>query len=175
MARCKLQETVNFAFRASTTAFVVAPEFVVNYESRVQAMSRPTYRAIKTHCENKEPAIVFAPTRKHAKQRALELLSAAMRDNDEGYFRSVSEDENVLEQLSEKIESDAGVKRDDFWHRRHRGVIQSRKTSAVLSIPECNAYFVDDLRLGVRVDFTTKSKTRRRFGDITLRCRVLPP
>merc|ERR1712216_927433 len=48
---------------------------VVNYESRVQAMSRPTYRAIKTHCEKKEPAIVFAPTRKHAKQRALELLS----------------------------------------------------------------------------------------------------
>ena len=36
--------------------------------------------------------------------RALELLSYALNDNDEGYFRNVSsEDENVLEQLSRRL------------------------------------------------------------------------
>ena len=114
---------------------------VVNYESRVQAMSRPTYRAIKTHCENKEPAIVFAPTRKHAKQRALELLSYALNDNDEGYFRNVSaEDENVLEQLSEKIESDAGVKHAMTFGIAviHEGLSKVEKQALFLAF-ECNA------------------------------------
>ncbi|CAL6302530.1 unnamed protein product [Bathycoccus prasinos] len=114
---------------------------VVNYESRVQAMSRPTYRAIKTHCEKKEPAIVFAPTRKHAKQRALELLSYALNDNDEGYFRNVSsEDENVLEQLSEKIESDAGVKHAMTFGIAviHEGLSKVEKEALFLAF-ECNA------------------------------------
>ena len=104
-------------------------------------MSRPTYRAIKTHCGNKEPAIVFAPTRKHAKQRALELLSYALNDNDEGYFRNVSaEDENVLEQLSEKIESDAGVKHAMTFGIAviHEGLSKVEKEALFLAF-ECNA------------------------------------
>jgi len=114
---------------------------VVNYESRVQAMSRPTYRAIKTHCENKEPSIVFAPTRKHAKQRALELLSFALNDNDEGYFRNVPEDnEDLLEQLSEKIESDAGVKHALTYGIAviHEGLSKVEKEALFLAF-ECNA------------------------------------
>lgn len=43
-------------------------------------MSRPTYSSILQYAKSK-PAIVFAPTRRHAKQIAADLMTYAARDN----------------------------------------------------------------------------------------------
>lgn len=54
---------------------------IVNFESRMQAMARPVYAAITQHAaprdgvEELRPAIVFVPSRKHAKLAALDLLT----------------------------------------------------------------------------------------------------
>lgn len=53
---------------------------IVNFEARMQAMARPTYGAICQHAPNGEPAIVFVPTRKHAKLASLDLLTFAAAD-----------------------------------------------------------------------------------------------
>jgi pre-mRNA-splicing helicase BRR2 len=53
---------------------------IINFESRMQAMARPVYGAINQHAPNGEPAIVFVPTRKHAKLAALDLLTFAAAD-----------------------------------------------------------------------------------------------
>jgi pre-mRNA-splicing helicase BRR2 len=55
---------------------------VLNFDSRMQAMARPVYAAICTHAApsagaEAKPAIVFVPTRKHAKLAALDLLTLA--------------------------------------------------------------------------------------------------
>jgi pre-mRNA-splicing helicase BRR2 len=53
---------------------------IVNFESRMQAMARPVYGAICQHAPDREPSIVFVPTRKHAKLAALDLLTFAAAD-----------------------------------------------------------------------------------------------
>jgi pre-mRNA-splicing helicase BRR2 len=56
---------------------------IINFESRMQAMARPVYTAITAHAAPREgqgeprPAIVFVPSRKHAKMAALDLLTFA--------------------------------------------------------------------------------------------------
>jgi len=56
---------------------------IINFDSRMQAMARPVYSAICAHAAPREaeaehrPAIVFVPTRKHAKLAALDLLTFA--------------------------------------------------------------------------------------------------
>jgi pre-mRNA-splicing helicase BRR2 len=50
---------------------------IVNFEARMQAMARPTYTAITTHATSGRPALVYVPTRKHARAVALELLTFA--------------------------------------------------------------------------------------------------
>ena len=56
---------------------------IINFDSRMQAMARPVYAAITTHAAPREgegeprPAIVFVPSRKHAKLAALDLLTFA--------------------------------------------------------------------------------------------------
>lgn len=45
-----------------------------------QAMSRPTYSAICSHAAGQKPALVFVPTRKHARLAALDLLTYAAAD-----------------------------------------------------------------------------------------------
>jgi pre-mRNA-splicing helicase BRR2 len=56
---------------------------IINFESRMQAMARPVYTAITAHAAPREgageprPAIVFVPSRKHAKLAALDLLTFA--------------------------------------------------------------------------------------------------
>jgi LDH2 family malate/lactate/ureidoglycolate dehydrogenase len=52
-----------------------------------QAMSRPTYSAIVTHATRGRPALVFVPTRKHARLLALDLLTAAAADGEPSRFR----------------------------------------------------------------------------------------
>lgn len=50
-------------------------------------MSKPTYAAISHHCGSgptARPAIVFVPTRRHARQAALDLLTYAASDGEPG-------------------------------------------------------------------------------------------
>lgn len=48
---------------------------IANFEARMQAMSKPTYTAIVQHAKNNKPAIVFVPTRKHARLTAVDLMT----------------------------------------------------------------------------------------------------
>jgi pre-mRNA-splicing helicase BRR2 len=45
-------------------------------------MTRPTYAAIARHAAGGKPALVFAPSRRHARLMALELMTAAAADGD---------------------------------------------------------------------------------------------
>lgn len=63
---------------------------IVNLESRMQAMLRPCYAAITGHARDGKPAIVFVPTRRHAKAAALDLLTHAAADGQPHRFRQVS-------------------------------------------------------------------------------------
>lgn len=50
---------------------------IANFEARMQAMTKPTYTAIVQHAKKQEPALVFVPTRKHARLTALDLVTYA--------------------------------------------------------------------------------------------------
>ncbi|KAL7126329.1 hypothetical protein ABFS83_14G178900 [Erythranthe nasuta] len=56
---------------------------IANYEARMQAMTKPTYTAIMQHANNGKPAIVFAPTRKHARLTAVDLMTYSSADNEQ--------------------------------------------------------------------------------------------
>lgn len=53
---------------------------IANFESRMQAMARPAYSALVSHATDARPAIVFVPTRKHARLTAMDLLAFAAAD-----------------------------------------------------------------------------------------------
>ncbi|KAM0836389.1 hypothetical protein ACQ4PT_062371 [Festuca glaucescens] len=48
---------------------------IANFEARMQAMAKPTYTAITQHAKSGKPALVFVPTRKHARLTALDLCA----------------------------------------------------------------------------------------------------
>ena len=50
-------------------------------------MSRPCYSAVNQHATRGRPALVFVPTRKHARLVALDLLTFAASDADPHRFR----------------------------------------------------------------------------------------
>jgi pre-mRNA-splicing helicase BRR2 len=52
-------------------------------------MSRPTYSAITAHAKDAKPAIVFVPTRKHARLTALDLLTFAAAEGEPARFLQV--------------------------------------------------------------------------------------
>ncbi|KAL6751574.1 RNA helicase, activating signal cointegrator 1 [Haematococcus lacustris] len=58
-----------------------------NFEARMQAMSRPAYSAVSSQASRGRPALVFVPTRKHARLLALDLLTAAAADGEPARFR----------------------------------------------------------------------------------------
>uniref|UniRef100_A0A7S3QXY0 RNA helicase n=1 Tax=Dunaliella tertiolecta TaxID=3047 RepID=A0A7S3QXY0_DUNTE len=58
-----------------------------NFEARMQAMSRPCYSAITQHAQRGKPALVFVPTRKHARMLALDLLTNAAAEGEPSRFR----------------------------------------------------------------------------------------
>jgi len=45
-------------------------------------MTRPTYSALLRHAANGKPALVFTPSRRHARLAALELMTMAAADGD---------------------------------------------------------------------------------------------
>ena len=54
-------------------------------------MLRPAYSAIGQHARDGQPAIVFVPTRKHARMAALDLLTHAAADGTPHKFRQAEE------------------------------------------------------------------------------------
>lgn len=66
---------------------------VANLEARMQAMTRPMYHAVCRHAAAGAPAIVFVPTRRHARMAALDLLTQAAADGDALRFRQATEDD----------------------------------------------------------------------------------
>ena len=62
---------------------------IANFESRMQAMARPAYSALISHATEARPAIVFVPTRKHARLTAMDLLAFAAADGQPTRFLQV--------------------------------------------------------------------------------------
>lgn len=56
---------------------------IANFEARMQAMTKPTYTAIVQHAQNGKPALVFVPTRKHARLTAIDLMAYSSVDHSE--------------------------------------------------------------------------------------------
>ncbi|KAH6825443.1 U5 small nuclear ribonucleoprotein helicase [Perilla frutescens var. hirtella] len=56
---------------------------IANFEARMQAMTKPTYTAIVQHAKNGKPAIVFVPTRKHARMTAVDLMTYSSVDSEQ--------------------------------------------------------------------------------------------
>jgi pre-mRNA-splicing helicase BRR2 len=55
----------------------------------MKAMSRPAYSAVLNHAGGGEPAILFVPTRTHARLTALDLLTYAAADGQPRRFLQV--------------------------------------------------------------------------------------
>lgn len=66
-------------------------------------MARPTYSSVLHHASGGRPALVFVPSRKHARLMAYDLLTFAAADGEHLRFRHVAEDElaPLLERVSE--------------------------------------------------------------------------
>ncbi|KAJ7515579.1 hypothetical protein O6H91_22G019200 [Diphasiastrum complanatum] len=70
---------------------------IANFEARMQAMTKPTYTAIVQHAKGGKPAIVFVPTRKHARLAALDLVTYATADSGErSHFLQCLEDDLIM-------------------------------------------------------------------------------
>lgn len=50
---------------------------IANFEARMQAMTRPAFAALNNYATDGKPALLFVPTRKHARLVALDLLTFA--------------------------------------------------------------------------------------------------
>jgi len=66
---------------------------VISFEARMQVMVKPTYSAITRHAGGSDPAIVFAPTRKHARLTALDLLTYANSEGKPRRFLQCAEED----------------------------------------------------------------------------------
>jgi len=77
---------------------------ISNFEARMKAMSRPTYSAIAAHAKDARPALVYVPTRKHARLTALDLLTFAAAEGEPARFLQVEEAdlEPYLERVGDK-------------------------------------------------------------------------
>ncbi|KAJ1698273.1 hypothetical protein LUZ63_006785 [Rhynchospora breviuscula] len=54
---------------------------IANFEARMQAMTKPAYTAISQHAKNSKPALIFVPTRKHARLTAADLCAYAFAEH----------------------------------------------------------------------------------------------
>ncbi|CAL4954921.1 unnamed protein product [Urochloa decumbens] len=66
---------------------------IANFEARMQAMTKPTYTAITRHANSGKPALVYVPTRKHARLTALDLCAYSSIESGVTPFLLGSEDE----------------------------------------------------------------------------------
>nr|GLL27460.1 DExH-box ATP-dependent RNA helicase DExH12-like [Ipomoea trifida] len=75
---------------------------IANFEARMQAMTKPTYTAIVQHAKNGKPAIVYVPTRKHARLTAVDLMTYSSVDSGERPM-FLSQSPNEVEPFVESI------------------------------------------------------------------------
>ena len=61
---------------------------ITNLDARMQAMARPCYSALTNHAQDK-PAIIFVPSKKHARQTAVDLWAYASADGKGDKFLQV--------------------------------------------------------------------------------------
>ncbi|BBM97599.1 pre-mRNA-splicing helicase BRR2 [Marchantia polymorpha subsp. ruderalis] len=79
---------------------------IANFEARMQAMTKPTYTAIVQHAKGGKPALIFVPTRKHARLTALDLVTYSTADGGERpQFLECTEDD--LAPFLAKVKDDA--------------------------------------------------------------------
>lgn len=79
---------------------------IANFEARMQAMTKPTYTAIVQHAKNGKPAIVFVPTRKHARLTAVDLMTYSNVESGENplfILQSVKELEPFISKIKEPM------------------------------------------------------------------------
>lgn len=78
---------------------------IANFEARMQAMTKPTYTAILQHSKDGKPAIVFVPTRKHARLTAVDLMTYSSAEADKSIFllQSAEELETIVDGIKEPM------------------------------------------------------------------------
>ncbi|KAK9129134.1 hypothetical protein Sjap_009621 [Stephania japonica] len=79
---------------------------IANFDARMQAMTKTTYTAIVQHAKNGKPALVFVPTRKHARLTAVDLMSYLGADSGEKplfLLRSADELEPFISKVKEPM------------------------------------------------------------------------
>ncbi|KAI3919601.1 hypothetical protein MKX01_018424 [Papaver californicum] len=79
---------------------------IANFEARMQAMTKPTYTAIVQHARNGKPALVFVPTRKHARLTAADLMTYSNADGGESppfLLKSDEELESFISKVTEPM------------------------------------------------------------------------
>ncbi|KAL9667237.1 hypothetical protein QQ045_001588 [Rhodiola kirilowii] len=82
---------------------------IANYEARMQAMTKPTYTAIKQHAKKGKPAIVFVPTRKHVRLTAVDLMGYSRvegGENPEFLLQSSDKLQPFIEKINEEMLKD---------------------------------------------------------------------
>ncbi|KAJ8559466.1 hypothetical protein K7X08_003524 [Anisodus acutangulus] len=79
---------------------------IANFEARMQAMTKPTYTAIVQHARKGKPAIVYVPTRKHARSTAVDLMTYSSLDSEDTpifLLRSAEELEPFVDRINEPM------------------------------------------------------------------------
>ena len=66
---------------------------IANLEARMRAMARPAYGAVLAHAPRGAPALLFVPTRRHARLAALDLLTYAAADGEPTRFLHAAPDD----------------------------------------------------------------------------------
>jgi hypothetical protein len=86
----------------------------------MQAMARPTYAAITNYVGDGKPAILFVPTRKHARITAMDMLTFAAADGKSQRFLQVSPPLPFLVNIEYSCESSTRTssKRIKPWRER---------------------------------------------------------
>ncbi|ERN11506.1 hypothetical protein AMTRI_Chr03g43880 [Amborella trichopoda] len=79
---------------------------IANFEARMQAMTKPTYTAVVQHAKVGKPALVYVPTRKHARLTALDLVTYANAESGEK-SSFLLQPEEVLEPFISRVSEPA--------------------------------------------------------------------
>ncbi|CAM8964887.1 unnamed protein product [Rhodiola kirilowii] len=82
---------------------------IANYEARMQAMTKPTYTAIKQHAKKGKSAIVFVPTMKHVLLTAVDLMAYSRveaGENPEFLLQSNDKLQPFIEKINEEMLKD---------------------------------------------------------------------
>lgn len=102
---CNANATFNFhpSVRPIPLELHVQGFNITHNASRLIAMSKPVYNAVLKHSSHK-PAIVFVPTRKHARLTAIDMLTYAAAEGKPNRFFHADEDDikPFLERMSDK-------------------------------------------------------------------------